>query len=545
MRRTLGVAGFNTRFNTRFNKRTPGTRHFLFVKALGMSLALAASSVSLAAPLHPREEDFSLKMLGKFVFFDKISDPAVMSCATCHQPRTGGTGGSSQTNQTAVAITGANPHNSPNVGGLRPPSNAYATFIAPFSARPPTPAPTPENPRPRPLPNPNCGGTTGGGFSGLCGGNFWNGRAVGFGGVVQPGSTTVIDASILGTKTAYEKYLGPTADQALNPFPNPVEQNISAEGVCRHVEKSFYQLWYRLAWGERIACDSAAAVDVSFKRIAVSLAAYQSSNEINSFSSKRDTALQRELDGIDTDDTPGDFPLAGFTDQENYGHDLFYGIQSALNPQRKDARCFTCHLSDTKAMTGTGLEERYADDAYHNIGVPKNYALVNPEPVGTEGLAGHTGVANLQGQRRTPTLRNVDKRPHPAFVKAYAANGWFKSLESIVHFYNTSFFGNCVVDTAAIPPRLCDTPRDVTYEETTAFEFGVTRCPDGVGLTAAEALAANCWPAPEFARGIPTGDVGNLRLTAEDEAAIVAYMKTLTDRYSADAPLLLLLRDRK
>ena len=36
-----------------------------------------------------------------------------------------------------------------------------------------------------------------------------------------------------------------------------------------------------------------------------------------------------------------------------------------------------------------------------------------------------------------PTLRNVDKRPYPAFVKAYMHNGYFPSLKAIVHFYNT------------------------------------------------------------------------------------------------------------
>ena len=34
-------------------------------------------------------------------------------------------------------------------------------------------------------------------------------------------------------------------------------------------------------------------------------------------------------------------------------------------------------------------------------------------------------------------LRNVDKRPSPAFVKAYGHNGYFTSLKQIVHFYNT------------------------------------------------------------------------------------------------------------
>ena len=36
-----------------------------------------------------------------------------------------------------------------------------------------------------------------------------------------------------------------------------------------------------------------------------------------------------------------------------------------------------------------------------------------------------------------PLLRHVDRRPSPDFVKAYGHIGFFKSLEEIVHFYNT------------------------------------------------------------------------------------------------------------
>ena len=42
-----------------------------------------------------------------------------------------------------------------------------------------------------------------------------------------------------------------------------------------------------------------------------------------------------------------------------------------------------------------------------------------------------------QARFQVPTLRNVDKRPYRGFVKACAHNGYFKSLKSIVHFYNT------------------------------------------------------------------------------------------------------------
>ncbi len=42
------------------------------------------------------------------------------------------------------------------------------------------------------------------------------------------------------------------------------------------------------------------------------------------------------------------------------------------------------------------------------------------------------------GKHKTPSLRNIDLRPAPEFVKAFGHNGFFKSLdgmEGIVHFY--------------------------------------------------------------------------------------------------------------
>ena len=90
------------------------------------------------------------------------------------------------------------------------------------------------------------------------------------------------------------------------------------------------------------------------------------------------------------------------------------------------------------------------------------------------------------GKVKVPTLRNVDQRPYPEFVKAYGHNGFFKSLEEITHFYNT---------------------RDV--EE---------------------------WPDPEVAENVNSDELGNLGLTPEEEAAIVAFMKTLSDGYEPPQP---------
>ena len=92
------------------------------------------------------------------------------------------------------------------------------------------------------------------------------------------------------------------------------------------------------------------------------------------------------------------------------------------------------------------------------------------------------------GKHKVPTLRNVDLRPSAGDVKAYGHNGYFKSLEEIVHFYNT---------------------RDVP----------------------GEGWMGEPWPAPEVAENVNTDELGDLGLDAEDEAALVAFMKTLSDGY--------------
>ena len=92
---------------------------------------------------------------------------------------------------------------------------------------------------------------------------------------------------------------------------------------------------------------------------------------------------------------------------------------------------------------------------------------------------------------------SVAHKPSKCITKAYMHNGFFKSLKSVVHFYNT---------------------RDVKDE-----------CP---GLyTEAEALAEDCWPAPEVAENVNTDELGDLGLTDEEEAAIVAFLKTLSDGF--------------
>ncbi len=514
--------------------------------------------------LDPSEPDYDLKLLGKYVFFDKISNPPRMACVTCHDPETGGTGSVSGVNLHQVVITGANPLTK---GNLKPPTNAYASFIPPFRAC-------------------NSGGL---GANNYCGGNFWSGRAEGNGhpedggpGPVFPsGATKHIGKEIFQGLTnpplQFVTYFGPTSDQALNPMPNKVEQNIERRAVCNHVASASYARLYKKVWGVAINCsDEPVAVsasdvgaaetqfDISFKRLMLAVGAWQHSKDLNSFSSKRDIALRAEIacmEGAPDADpavcthpnylnSPGKFPLVGLTDQENLGHDLFYNrlpnpfappapigppFNVAPRPDLPRTNCSFCH-SDNPGPVGPGgrddgsePQQLYTAQDYHNIGTPANPEIpqLDPprQPSPDLGIASHSGLdapgLHRPGFFKTPTLRNVDKRKGNDFIKAYTHNGWFKSLESLVHFYNTGF----------VPGA-------------TAQAFGITRCKGTV--TEKEALAHNCWPFPEFPNANdPSGNragalgsplVGNLGMTADQEAALVAYLRTFTDTKTSKAP---------
>jgi cytochrome c peroxidase len=93
-------------------------------------------------------------------------------------------------------------------------------------------------------------------------------------------------------------------------------------------------------------------------------------------------------------------------------------------------------------------------------------------------------------------LRNVDARATPDAPRAYTHNGYFKTLAGVVRFYNT---------------------RDVW--------------PACIGnLPEAEALAQRCWPKAEVPATVNRDELGNLKLTEVEEAAIVAFIQTLSDR---------------
>ncbi len=244
----------------------------------------------------------------------------------------------------------------------------------------------------------------------------------------------------------------------------------------------------------------------SYDFMALAMASYEASPEVSPFSSRFDSALAHPDQNILTDDE-----LAGWA--------LFRG----------KAKCNTCHLDGTsnaaKDMRITTRDAAdggplFTDFTAVNIGVPKNRALryycentpnaagfaPNPEGVahidrGVGGFLRSSADPNQEwakvasqfdGAVRVPTLRNVDMRPRPTFVKAYAHNGYLKSLKEVVHFYNTrDVLPRCNGD---------DDPREKT----------------------------GCWPAPEVAANVDS-TIGKIGLTDREEDQIVAFLRTLTD----------------
>jgi cytochrome c peroxidase len=283
------------------------------------------------------------------------------------------------------------------------------------------------------------------------GGNFWDGRATG------------------------EQLGNPAAEQAKGPFLNPVEQALpDAAALVSRVCAASYGDLFRSLWGAEI-CDPA-NVGAAYNAIGLSVAAYEGSPEVNVFSSKFDLARKG---------------MAKLTKEEQKGYALFQG----------KGKCQACHPS-------TGKAPLFTDYTFDNLGLPKNPenpVYVNNPTFIDPGLGGFLATRadyaefadDNMGKHKVPTLRNVDLRPDPEFVKAYGHNGYFKTLYGIVHFYNT---------------------RDV-----------LPVCPGD--YLEAEALAAGCWPAPEVDENLNTDELGNLGLSEAEEWAIVAFLKTLSDGY--------------
>ena len=416
-----------------------------------------------------------ITLLGKLIFYDQeLSVGRNESCAFCHMPETGFTGPVSALNQTTVAYPGSV---RTRFGKRKPQSHTYASFapVLHYDVE----------------------------QGDFIGGQFWDMRATG----VRLNSAL--------------------AEQAQDPPLDPVEIGLidPACMVYRMSQRPYRsraeRLWgaqtFAIHWPANVkaVCDRPGpaptadplpvhlgAIDrgiaqSTFDRIGEAIAAFETSPEVTPFSSKYDYVMAGK---------------AEFTPEEKAGYELF---------RSKATHCNECHRDG-----GPGEEPLFTDFTASNLGLPANPAVpfykedvadqfgytANPEglkfrDLGVGGFLASEKNPNREwaslansflGKYKTPTLRNVDKRPRADFVKAYMHNGYLKSLKEVVHFYNT---------------------RDA-----------LPRCKPG---DPGEKVI--CWPAPETEDTMNRKQLGDLKLSAQQEDLLVAFLETLTDGYSPSA----------
>lgn len=395
---------------------------------------LTVQQPSLQSPPAPMVE------LGDRIFGDEnLSLGRNQSCASCHDARFGFTAPSSAVNAHGAVMAGSVPT---RFGNRRPPSAAYAAFSPVLFFD-------------------DADGA-------WVGGNFWDGRATG---------------ARLGN---------PAAEQALGPFLNPVEMALpDAACVVYRIAQSRYAGLWRASWGNSIGeitfpsaarmaelCErEGTVVPLSptdrqklmkeYDRVGYSIAAFEASSRVSPFNSKFDQVMRG---------------AARFTQDEMAGLALYNG----------KANCAACHPID-------GQRAMLTDFTFDNLGVPANPE--NPATLASAfrdfGLGGFLRDGAFHGAQKVPTLRNLDKRPSPVMVKSYMHNGVFKSIEQVVHFYNT---------------------RDV-----------LPRCAAGIGPSDPR-FGTSCWPRPEVGDNVNGDELGNLGLTPVEEKMLVRFLRTLNDR---------------
>lgn len=415
-----------------------------------------------------------VRTLGKLLLFDKhLSVHENEACSFCHMPETGFTGPIESLNLGTVSYPGSV---RTRFSQRKPQSYMYATFA--------------------PVLHYN---SLQGDF---VGGNFWDMRASGY------------------------RLQSPSAEQAQGPPTNPVEMGLPDSACLAYrLSKAPYRNLFETVWGEdsfaiewprdvekvcatpgpppesdpypvHLSKSDRARADHVYDGFALAAAAYEASPEVSPFSSKYDSVQAGEDQ---------------FSAGEARGYALFRG----------KARCNQCHRDG-----GPGEEPLFTDFTASNLGVPRNAMLqfyfesgpdergYSPNSAGTSYVDNGVGLflrklkslsgqlnpnstwvelaPRFDGKFQVPTLRNVDMRPSPDFVKAYMHNGYFKSLKEVVHFYNT---------------------RDV-----------LRRC-----AASDPGEKVSCWPPPENPANLNTKQLGNLKLTEEEENDLVSFLKTLTD----------------
>jgi len=439
-----------------------------------------------------------IELLGKAIIFDTtLSNPPGYACFQCHAPQNGGTSGLvSGVNLVAGVPPGIIPGQGDHRRAMAYPYAAFSP-VGPF-------------------------------FDNVfamayVGGCFWDGRV--------PDLSTQARMPLVCADE-----MNNTPDNGIFP---PLAGGFSSLVVSK--VKAKYEAQFTQAYG--FDPFTTYTVPQLYTLITQTMAAYESSGEVCQFSSKYDASPF----GV----PPG--TLYTLSASEERGRQLYFGTYTRPDGTPVNAHCSECHSSATfpYVTNTTGCKDTFTMYCFANIGVPKNFnnpfyqmtdctsnptgcnplgtnfidyglgSNPNPAPDGTKFLTNTPGdILQFAGLFQAPTVRNVDLRQSPGFVKAYFHNGWAKSLQTVVHWYNTR---NIAVNPAG---------QQVAFDLTVGPPAGFLPL----------------WPPPEdlntnvnnfqgLRSNTPgTAQVGNLGLLASEEADIVNFMKILSDTFTTPNP---------
>jgi cytochrome c peroxidase len=422
----------------------------------------------------------ALENLGGAIYRDlNLSLNQNQSCMTCHHNSAGFADSENRTSPTLLPVSDGS--NFTLFGGRNAPTAAYAGFSPIF----------------------HHDGEL------FVGGLFWDGRATGRSDVTATGD--------LGSGPTGD----PLADQAKGPFGNPVEMaltpvntgSLTETEVVAIIQASDYADLFEKVFGPNAFAEEF----VAYNNASLAIAAFERSKHINKFSSKFDKFVAEQGGDVSNFGVavqgdgfrkyvgpPTGFKSKAFSYDEADGlaifnSDSYTQMVGAPPAGQNGGMCYLCHLTTNHEVVASdpnnpangpapGIYNPILTDfTFDNLGIPVNpqiVALAGPQAIdlGLGGQSLQLGAAcpscvptEENGKFKVSSLRNLSR------TAPYGHNGFFATINDIVHFYNT---------------------RDVS----------------GAG-----------WPDPEVPETVNTDELGNLGLTLEQEQKLVKFLETLND----------------
>ena len=462
-----------------------------------------------------------IEQLGKFVIFDnQLSDPPPYvrrdsrlfpheipgeACATCHARETGWQGDSSFININFAGVQPGAIHGA--FGNRSPPRMGYRAAFTPGG--PVTLIQGDEV---------NVGG-----------GMMWDGRfrdMIDLGASVGAGEMGNVPLPSVGQPPLRQGFSPVLADKIpLRPYAylwlrvfgrnDLIIHNATAgEGGLPTAVPGFLQIPGVESDQERI-----------FRHFLEACQAYVCSPEVCQFSSKYD-AVQ--------------LGLATFTEDEQAGHDLFFGA----------AQCSQCHSSNVsnilqpgsvsqsnmlllvnRGRQTVGGRDLFTNYCFVNTGVPANPKNPNNPGFVDPGLAGNTfggtdgtvffGNPQYQGQFLVPSLRNVKQKPE-GFTKGFFHNCSIRGIDELLLFYDTR---NRPVNniTGELGPA-----QDLRQPPPAGFHFRFV--PENLGDNVYN-VEGNSPTNPGTDPILNNGEVGNLGLGPQKRFQLEKFLHTLSDGF--------------